>query len=93
MNRHDYHVPRTLNAPPMLFIFEADSAMVWGVWILLGAIMGMPLMGLMMAEVFRRLYGKLKNEGGRGLIMRLLYWYTPLNLGNGINSEIREFTG
>ena len=93
MSNPDYHVPRHLNAPPLLFIFEADSVMIWGTWMLLGLIMSMPLLGFMMAELSRRIYMKLKEEGGRGLIMRLLYWYTPVNLSEGINSEYREFIG
>lgn len=94
VNESHVHVPRNLNAPPMFFIWEADIAMLWLTCIILGATMGMAPLGIMMAEISRRIYSKLKNEGGRGLMMRLLYWYTPLNLSQmGLNSEYREFYG
>ena len=87
------HIPRTLNAPPMFFIWESDTAMIYIIFIILGAVMNMFLLGLFMAEISRRMYLKVKAEGGRGLIVRLLYWYTPINLSAGINSEYREFYG
>ena len=53
------------------------------------------LLGLVLAIVFGRGYATLKEEGGRGLLMKILYWYTPseLWLSKRIPSHIREYIG
>ena len=90
----DTHIPRNLNAAPMFLIFEGDIAFGYIVIVLLFSVMNMFVVGVMAGEIFRRVYSKIKAEGGRGLIVRLLYWFTPLQLSDGtIGSEYREFYG
>lgn len=91
----DYWIPRQLDAPPLFFMWEADVAMIYVFWIFMGAILNMFLLGLVMAIIFGRGYARLKEEGGRGLIMKLLYWYTPsdLWLSKKHPSYIREYIG
>lgn len=94
MDYRDTHIPRNLNAAPMFLIFEGDIAFGYIICILLFSVMNMFLMGFLAAEIFRRVYSRIKSDGGRGLIIRLLYWFTPINLSDGtLGSEYREFYG
>jgi len=40
-------------------------------------------------------YSYLKEEGGRGLLMKLMYWYTPSDawLSKKLPSYVREYIG
>ena len=53
------------------------------------------LMGVVLAIVIGRGYAHLKEEGGRGLLMKILFWYTPSEmwLSKRIPSHIREYIG
>lgn len=91
----DFWIPRNLDATPLLFIWELDTAMIYIVWLILGGVLGMFWLGLVFAIVFGRGYARLKEEGGTGLILKILYWYTPseLWLSNHLPSNIREYIG
>lgn len=95
MGEEDFWIPRNLDAPPLLFIWEADIAMFYFIWILLGLAFDMFVLGLIFAVIFGRGYARLKEEGGKGLIVKLLYWYTPSDLwvSKSLPSHYREFIG
>jgi conjugal transfer pilus assembly protein TraL len=95
MDEEEYWIPRHLDAPPLLFLWEADSAILVVFWLIAGGVLNMFLLGLVLAIVFGRGYAHLKEEGGRGLLMKILYWYTPseLWLSKRIPSHIREYIG
>ncbi|MFK5948041.1 MAG: type IV conjugative transfer system protein TraL [Methylococcales bacterium] len=80
MEQSDFWIPRNLEAPSMFFLWEADSALLVGFWIFMGAMLNMFVLGLFLAVVFSRGYEYLKEEGGKGLIMKLVYWYSPSEL-------------
>ena len=53
------------------------------------------VLGFIAAFVFGRLYAYLKEEGGKGLLTRILYWYTPSSywLSHYLPSYAREYLG
>lgn len=95
MNDEDYWVPRNLDAPPLLFMWEADSAMLVIFWLIMGGVLNMFLVGVVFAIAFGRGYGHLKEEGGKGLLMKIFFWYTPSEtwLSKHIPSHIKEYIG
>ena len=95
MNHDDYWIPRNLDAPPLLFLWEADTAALFVSMVLLGSLFGSFLFGIASAVFCARGYRRLKEEGGRGLIVRLLYWYTPSTVlvSRHLPSHIREYYG
>lgn len=95
MDDNDYWIPRNLDAPPLMFMWEADSAILVIFWLIVGGVLNMFLMGVVLAIAFGRGYAYLKEEGGRGLLMKILFWYTPSEmwLSKRIPSHIREYIG
>lgn len=95
MNEDDFWIPRNLDAPPLLWMWEADSAVLVVVCVMLGGLLNMLLVGILLAVLLGRGYQHLKAEGGRGLIMKTMFWYTPSVywLSNRIPSHIREYIG
>lgn len=95
MDTDDYWIPRNLDAPPLFFIWETDTALIWIVWLFMGALLNMFFLGLFFAIIFGRGYARLKEEGGAGLITKIMYWYTPseLWLSKRLPSHIREYLG
>ena len=53
------------------------------------------ILGIVAAAIFGRFYAHLKEEGGRGLLPRILYWYTPSSywLSQYLPSYAREYLG
>lgn len=95
MREDDFWIPRTLDAPSLFFIWEADIAFVYIIWFIMGGVLNMYLLGITFALVFGRGYVRLKEEGGKGLILKLLYWFTPSDLwiSKSLPSHFREFIG
>jgi len=94
MDEEDYWIPRNLDAPPLMFMWEVDTAIIVIFWLLIGGVLNMFLLGLFLAIAFGRGYSHLKEEGGRGLLIKVLYWYTPSTwLSKRIPSHIREYVG
>lgn len=94
MEHTDYMIPRNLDAPPLVFMWEADTAGVYVLFIMLGAIMQMFVFGVICAVVVGRAYARLKEEGGKGLLMKIIYWYTPSTwLTKRHPSHVREYIG
>ena len=92
-----FMIPRTLDDPPLFFLWAFDEAMVVVVGTVFGALMGkaMILAGLGVGIWGARSFGKLKVEGGRGLLIRALYWHTPSEwwFASATPSYVREFVG
>ncbi len=91
----DYWIGRNLDAPQLFFMWEADRAYFAMLWVLGGMLMGSTILGVMAAMIFGRLYAQIKEEGGKGLLPRILYWYTPSSywLSSYLPSCAREFLG
>ena len=97
MSNDNCRIPRTLDDPALLFLWEWDTAVVFLVWAIMGAILGGLglLFGMFMGAICTRGYARLKEEGGRGLIAKMIFWFTPLSgLFSANNpSHIREHIG
>ena len=95
MNQDDFLIPRTLDAPPLFFIWEADSAMIVIFLLIIGGVLNMFLLGALLAFVIGKGYAQLKEEGGSKLMMKIMYWYTPSDvwLSKHAPSHVREFIG
>ena len=91
----NYWIPRNLDAPPLFFMWEVDIAAIWIIWLVIGGVMNMLILGAACAIIFGRIYGRIKEEGGKGLIAKLMYWYTPseLWLSKQYPSHVREYIG
>lgn len=94
MSQEGYWVPRTLDDPPMLLFFQADTASVF-LFVFLLTISFSFIAAVVLAVMVTRVYVQLKENGDRGLIMQILYWYTPsdLWLSKLWPSHVREYCG
>ena len=77
MDREIYLIPRRLDDPPQFFFWDADEAILVIVFTLIGALLGQILVGLVLGLLLARGFARVKAEGGRGIVTRFLYWYTP----------------
>ncbi len=95
MDQREYLIPRYLDAPPMALFIEADTAAVAFGFIFIGFFFKQLLVCTVAGIVLARLYARSKAGGGRGTIMRFLYWYTPswLFVKSRIQSHDRFFLG
>lgn len=93
-----YWIPRRLDDPVQFFFWDADVAVVVIVFLVLGsllnhllAVVGAAIIGVVAARSLSRI----KAEGGRGVIARFLFWYTPSEwwLRARAPSHVREYTG
>ena len=91
----EYWIPRNLDAKPLFFLWEADSAMLVIFFLIIGGILNMFFLGVVLAIIFGHAYASLKEEGGRGLIMKILFWHTASEfwLSKRFPSHIREYIG
>jgi conjugal transfer pilus assembly protein TraL len=94
MSQEGYWVPRTLDDPPMLLFFQADTASVFLVVFLLTISFSF-IAGVLLAYAVTRVFVQLKENGDKGLIMQILYWYTPSDLWLSPlwSSSVREYCG
>ncbi|MCB9063245.1 MAG: type IV conjugative transfer system protein TraL [Halobacteriovoraceae bacterium] len=94
-NNESFYIPRNLDAPPLFFIWEADTALLYLTIIILSLAMNMFVMGLLLAIVVGRGYSKLKEQEGNGLFIKMIYWFTPSKIisKNYLPSHIREYIG
>lgn len=95
MDEQDYWIPRNLDAGALFFVWDADVAILFMFWMIMGALMNMFISGVVAAIFVTRGYSYLKEEGGRGLIVKLLYWFTPSDIWitKKLPSHIREYIG
>ena len=65
---NNYWIPRTLDAPMLFFMWEADSAVIFIVWVVLGSVMGGFgfFIGILIGWISAKGYAQLKEEGGKG---------------------------
>jgi len=93
-----FYIPRTLDDPPMFLLWHFDTAAVFLVCVILFSILGsgtMFVLGCVSGMGLSRAYSELKQEGGRGLLIRVLYWYTPSEwwFRSSAPSHVREYIG
>lgn len=95
MDIEHYLIPRHLDAPPMFLIFEADTAAIFLGCLFFGLMFQAVLVFAPIGLVLARAYARLKAEGGRGIFVQTMYWYTPskLWLRRTPPSWIREYIG
>lgn len=95
MDENDYLIPRTLDNGALFFMWEADNAVLAMMWVILGGVLNMFLVGVLFAFLFTRGYASLKEEGGKGLIVRVIYWFSPSDmwLSKRLPSYLREYIG
>lgn len=94
MNNEEYWIPRTLDDPPLFLFFQMDSAMLFLTLFLLTISFNI-LLAVIVAVGVTRLYVQLKENGDKGLVTQLCYWYTPSGmwLSPFWTSSVREYAG
>ena len=95
MDMERYLIPRHLDDSPMIFMWDADEAGAFIFLMLFGALFQQFIAGIVLGFLTARALARIKQAGGRGLILRFLYWYTRSDLWIKCRapSYIREFTG
>lgn len=90
----EYWIPRNLDASKMFFIWELDRAMVAILSLIILSTFGLYFTGVIVTYFISKGYAHLKEEGGQGLVIRLLYWVTPSDmwLSPFAASNIREYS-
>ena len=90
-----YAIPRHLDDPPMIFMWDADEAGTFIFLILFGALVQQFIAGIVLGIIATRTLARIKQAGGRGLILRFLYWYTRSDLWIKCRaaSYLREMSG
>ncbi len=95
MDQEHYLIPRRLDDPPQFFLWDADEAVLVIFFVLLGALLGQIIVGAIIGLLLARTFTRVKAEGGRGIIPRFLYWYTPSQwwFRSRCPSHVREYLG
>lgn len=92
-----FAIPRTLDDPPLFFLWPFDEAAVVVTWTIFGSLLGSHCLvaGMLAGIACARLFARVKVEGGRGLLVRALYWYTPSEwwFPTATPSHQREYLG
>lgn len=92
----NFAIPRTLDAPRMFLLWELDVAVVFLTIVILFAAMGAKglLFGIGVAIAISSGFIRLKEEGGKGLLVRIFYWFAPSGWASQkLQSHIRERVG
>jgi conjugal transfer pilus assembly protein TraL len=90
----NYWIPRTLEDPPLIFIWETDVVIVFaGVIMIFGVILKFPVVGVILSVYAAKSFARLKENGGSSLFSSFMYWYTPAQLSKRYPSYIREYIG
>lgn len=94
MSAENYWIPRTLDDPPMMLFFQADTAILF-ITVFLILISFTVVGATIVAFLATKVYVQLKENGEKGLIMQLLYWYSPSHLWVAPvwSSSVREYCG
>lgn len=92
-------IPRRLNDGAQFFIWELDTAIIFIVTMLMFALLfdGLGLLiGAVVGLRATKLLSRLKELGGKQVVMGALYWYTPSTVWpafkNAPISYIREYS-
>lgn len=92
-----FAMPRTLDDPPLFFLWSFDEAAIVVLCGMMGGLMAGSLFipGIVIGVVGARQFGRIKVEGGRGMLARALYWYTPSEwwFPSVTPSSVREYVG
>jgi conjugal transfer pilus assembly protein TraL len=92
-----FAIPRTLDDPPLFFLWNFDEAAVVILWGMLCGLLSGKLFipGIVIGVLCARQFARVKTEGGRGLLVRALYWYTPSDwwFPTVTPSHVREYLG
>lgn len=88
-------IPRHLDDPPMVFMWDADEAGTFMFLTLFGALFQQFIAGVILGVLTARALARIKQAGGRGLILRFLYWYIRSDLWIKCRapSFVREYAG
>ncbi|HFX6294524.1 TPA: type IV conjugative transfer system protein TraL [Acinetobacter baumannii] len=92
----DTYIPRTINAGPVVFIWNADTFAIFTIVFFIFAMIGNVAVGAILGFLTVKAWIRLKEEDGAGLIIRLIYWFfwsRYLARGNAPLSEIKEYIG
>lgn len=98
MDPEKYLIPRRLDDPPQLYLWDADEVVVVVFFAILGALLvdGYGLFGgLTIGILLARELARLKDEGGRQTLIGFLYWHTPSDwwFRGRAHSHVREYVG
>lgn len=77
MDIERYLIPRRLDDPPQLYFWDADEVVIILFFAFLSLMLGHPIVGVAIGLLVRRAFVRVKVDGGKGIIQRFLYWYTP----------------
>lgn len=92
-NEGGFWIPQTLDDPKLFFMWEIDSAYL-AIGAALFALLFQSLIVALAGAFVVYGYARLKEEGGKGTLIRLLYWYLPSSwLTEDMQSHNREFIG
>ena len=93
MSEKPYFIPRRLDDPPLLFLWQADSVLLVVFFFILGCLLQVPVIATLLGLSVARAWGRLRESGSRGLLPALLYWYGPFWLVGRPMSSVREYLG
>lgn len=95
MDQREYLVPRFLDAPPMVLFIEADTAAIALGFLFLGFFIKQVIICTLIGVLIARFYARSKGDGGRGAVVRFLYWYLPSKVfvESRVESHQRFFLG
>lgn len=79
MKNEDYRIPRTLDDPKMFLFFRFDTAMVFLIVFMLTIAFSI-VIALLLSLMAAKIYIQLRENGDRGLVKHLVYWYLPSDL-------------
>ena len=92
MDEENFYIPRTLDDPKLFLVWELDCAMIAMIAFFVSLAAGF-FFAVAVSYFATSGYVRLKQEGGRGLIQKMYYWFFPCELtqlGKTIPSHIRE---
>ena len=91
----DLRIPRRLDDPPRIFLWEMDVFMVWSGGVFIGIMAGYMLTGIGIGVGFGWAYSKLKSGKHPGFLVHLAYWHLPsgFSLRRAPPSAERRFYG
>lgn len=75
-------IPKNLDAQPKIFIWDFDVAMIFISMMALGILMGAFIAPLILAIIVCKFYQKVKSGRQPGYSIHLLYWISPVSIGN-----------
>lgn len=90
-----FFIPRTLDDPPLFFLWKFDEAVIVIIMAILFGILGQLVPGALFGYLIAKAYARLKAQGGRGLLMKALYWMTPNDwwFPTVAPSHVRDYIG